>query len=106
MTRTARPAARDDLGHGGAEVLAVGWRQRRDETAELRAEFGVEGGRRPLPGVGQRHLQRAPVPWHGSPPGQPALLGPVHEPGERGLLHAEAVGQLGHAPGPVKHHAP
>jgi hypothetical protein len=40
-------------------------RQRRDEAAELRADLRVEGGRGAVTGVGQRHLQRPPVAWHG-----------------------------------------
>jgi hypothetical protein len=59
MIRGTRPASCDDLGQGGAEVLAVARGQWRDETAKLRADLGVEGGRRLAPGVGQRRLQCA-----------------------------------------------
>ena len=94
MIRGARLASCDDLGQGAVEVLPVVRGQRRDETAELRADLGVERGRGPAPGVGQRRLQCAPVAWHGRSPSQTAPLGPVHEAGERGLLHA--VGHLAH----------
>src|SRR5580692_9893648 len=63
--RGARPAMCHDLGQGAAEVLPVVRGQRRDETAELRADLGVEGSRGPPPGVGQRRLQCAPVARHG-----------------------------------------
>jgi hypothetical protein len=65
MIRARRRATGDDLGHDAAEVLAVIGGQRRDEAAELRADLGVEGGRGPLAGVGQRDLQGAPVARHG-----------------------------------------
>jgi hypothetical protein len=56
----------------------------------------VEGGRGAAPSIGQRHLQRPPIAWNRGTLGQPALLGPVHQARERGLLDTEALRQFGH----------
>jgi len=65
----------------------------------------VEGGRCPATGVGQRHVQCAPVAGYGRSVGQAAPLDPVHKTGQRGLLDAKAVCQLSHPPRAVGQNA-
>jgi len=89
---------REDLGHRRPEVFAVLGREGRDEAVEFRAHLGVEGDSRLAAGVGQGHPQCSPVAGHRRSLGEAAPLGPVHQAGERGPLHTEALGQLGHPP--------
>jgi hypothetical protein len=61
--------------------------------------LGVEGGRCPAAGVGEYHVQCAPVTRHRRSPHKTALFGSVHKAGERGLLHPKALRQFSHSSG-------
>jgi hypothetical protein len=77
----------------------------RQEVFQFYGYLVVEGGCCALTGVGQHHVQCTPVAVHGRSLGQAAPLDPVHQAGERRLLHAEAVCQFGHSPRPLRHDA-
>jgi len=80
-------------------MLAVVRCERREEMAEFLGRLGVESMGCPAAGVGERHAQRSPVPWHGGPPDEAAPFCSVYQAGERGLLHAETLSQFSHPPG-------
>ncbi len=98
-TEGRRLARCDDRGYRVAEMLAVVRCERHEEMAEFLGRLGVESVGCPAAGVGERHAQRSPVPWHGGPPDEAAPFCSVYQAGERGLLHAETLSQFSHAPG-------
>jgi hypothetical protein len=61
---------------------------------------GVKSGCCLAAGAGERHVQGAAVTGCGGPADEAASFSSVHQAGGRGLLDAEALGQLSHPPGP------
>ena len=86
-----------NLGHRVAEVLTVARCQWREKTAEFGIHLGMESGGRPAAGVGRRHMQCAPVPWHRRSLDKAAALGPIDQTGERGFLHVKTACQFCHS---------
>jgi len=73
--------------------------ERRKETFKFRGHLAMEGRCCPPTGLGQRHVQCPPITVHGRSLSEAAPLHPVHQAGERRLLHTEALCQFGHSPG-------